>query len=66
MITGVTAGLVLGEFTGILLFCFVMVRLGIAKLPEGRTWKHMIAFLLKASKPIIDWQMFEMTRLRCF
>ncbi|MFF5383682.1 Na+/H+ antiporter NhaA [Pedobacter suwonensis] len=45
---GVTAGLVLGKFTGILLFCFVMVKLGIAKLPEGGTWKHMIGVALLA------------------
>lgn len=45
---GVTAGLVLGKFTGILLFCFVMVKLGIAKLPEGGNWKHMIGVALLA------------------
>lgn len=45
---GVTAGLVLGKFTGILLFSFIMVKLGIAKLPEGGTWKHMIGVALLA------------------
>ncbi|MFC4213160.1 Na+/H+ antiporter NhaA [Pedobacter lithocola] len=45
---GVTAGLVLGKFTGILLFCYIMVKLGIAKLPEGGTWKHMIGVALLA------------------
>ncbi|WP_316848676.1 Na+/H+ antiporter NhaA [Pedobacter agri] len=45
---GVTAGLVLGKFSGILLFCFIMVKLGIAKLPEGGTWKHMIGVALLA------------------
>ncbi|WP_316801239.1 Na+/H+ antiporter NhaA [Pedobacter frigidisoli] len=45
---GVTAGLVLGKFTGILLFCFIMVKLGIAKLPEGGTWKHMTGVALLA------------------
>ncbi|NTE04457.1 Na+/H+ antiporter NhaA [Agrobacterium tumefaciens] len=45
---GVTAGLVLGKFTGILLFCFIMVKLGIAKLPEGGTWNHMIGVALLA------------------
>ncbi|WP_406826183.1 Na+/H+ antiporter NhaA [Pedobacter sp. KACC 23697] len=44
---GVTAGLVIGKFTGILLFCLLMVKTGIARLPEGGTWRHMIgvAFL---------------------
>lgn len=45
---GVTAGLVLGKFSGILLFCFVMVKLGIAKLPEGGSWKHMVGVALLA------------------
>lgn len=45
---GVTLGLVLGKFTGILLFCFMMVKLGIAKLPEGANWKHMTGIALLA------------------
>lgn len=44
---GVTLGLVLGKFIGILLFTFFMVYLGFATLPNGATWKHIIgvAFL---------------------
>ncbi|GGI28713.1 Na+/H+ antiporter NhaA [Pedobacter mendelii] len=45
---GVAAGLVVGKFTGILLFCFVMVKLGIAKLPDGGTWMHMTGVALLA------------------
>ncbi|WP_421945049.1 Na+/H+ antiporter NhaA [Pedobacter sp.] len=45
---GVTVGLVLGKFIGILLFSFIMVKLRIAKLPEGGTWKHMIGVSLLA------------------
>jgi NhaA family Na+:H+ antiporter len=34
----VGAGLVIGKPAGILLFCFVAVRLGLAKLPDGVGW----------------------------
>ena len=39
---GVLCGLVLGKPLGILLFSLVTVKLGVAKLPEGVNWKHMI------------------------
>jgi len=43
---GVTAGLVLGKFIGILLFTWLMVRFGAGSLPEGAQWKHMIGIAL--------------------
>jgi NhaA family Na+:H+ antiporter len=45
---GVTAGLVLGKFTGILLFTWFMVKTGLSKLPDQATWKHMIGVALLA------------------
>jgi len=45
---GVTAGLVVGKFTGILLFCYLMVKTGLASLPESGTWKHMTGVALLA------------------
>ncbi|KQS36398.1 sodium:proton antiporter [Pedobacter sp. Leaf194] len=45
---GVAAGLVFGKFIGILLFCFLMVKLGIARLPEYSNWTHMTGVALLA------------------
>jgi len=39
---GVMFGLVLGKFTGITLFSWAAVRTGIARLPTGVRWKHML------------------------
>lgn len=39
---GVLAGLVLGKFAGISLFSWVAVRLGLARLPSGVEWKHLM------------------------
>ncbi len=39
---GVLCGLLVGKPLGILLFSFLTVKLGIAKLPEAVTWKHML------------------------
>ena len=38
---GVVAGLVIGKFVGVTGFCWVAVRLGWARLPEGVEWKHV-------------------------
>ncbi|MFC3560243.1 Na+/H+ antiporter NhaA [Pedobacter jamesrossensis] len=45
---GVAAGLIIGKFTGILLFCWVMVRFRISNLPEGANWKHIAGVALLA------------------
>ena len=39
---GVIAGLVLGKFLGISSFSFIAVKLGLAKLPAGLTWSHIL------------------------
>jgi NhaA family Na+:H+ antiporter len=38
---GVTAGLLLGKFTGVLLFTFIMVKTKLAELPQKATWGHI-------------------------
>jgi NhaA family Na+:H+ antiporter len=38
---GIFAGLVLGKFVGISAFCWIAVRLGLARLPAGVEWKHL-------------------------
>ena len=45
---GVAAGLIVGKFTGILLFCWIMVRYKISSLPEGANWKHIAGVALLA------------------
>ena len=45
---GVAAGLIVGKFVGILLFCWVMVSLGFARLPEQANWKHIAGVALLA------------------
>ncbi|MDN3588675.1 Na+/H+ antiporter NhaA [Pedobacter aquatilis] len=45
---GVAAGLIIGKFTGILLFCWIMVRFGLSKLPQGANWKHISGVALLA------------------
>jgi len=39
---GIILGLVLGKFLGISLFSFLMVKIKLAELPEGVTWKQLI------------------------
>jgi len=39
---GIIGGLVLGKPIGVLLFSYVAVALGIASLPKGLKWKHII------------------------
>jgi NhaA family Na+:H+ antiporter len=45
---GVTAGLVLGKFIGIMLFTWLMVKTGLSKLPEQADWKHITGVALLA------------------
>jgi NhaA family Na+:H+ antiporter len=46
--TGVLSGLVLGKCVGVFGFTWVMVRLGIAKLPAGARWVHILGVALLA------------------
>ncbi|HTT11538.1 MAG TPA: Na+/H+ antiporter NhaA [Burkholderiaceae bacterium] len=39
---GVAAGLALGKFVGVSLFSWIAVVLGIARLPSGVAWKHLL------------------------
>ena len=41
-ISGVMTGLIVGKPLGIVLVCWLAVKLGIADLPRGVTWRHMI------------------------
>lgn len=43
---GVTAGLIIGKFTGILFFTWLMVKTGTAALPEGANWRHITGVAL--------------------
>jgi NhaA family Na+:H+ antiporter len=45
---GVALGLILGKFIGILSFCWIMVKLGLASLPQDTSWKHIIGVALLA------------------
>jgi NhaA family Na+:H+ antiporter len=45
---GVTFGLVAGKFVGVLLFTWVMVKMGIAALPERANWQHITGVALLA------------------
>ncbi|WP_231459931.1 Na+/H+ antiporter NhaA [Pedobacter sp. Leaf132] len=46
--TGVALGLIIGKFTGILFFCWIMVKFRISSLPEGANWKHIAGVALLA------------------
>jgi NhaA family Na+:H+ antiporter len=39
---GVAAGLVIGKFAGITLASWIAVRLGLARLPSGVAWRHLL------------------------
>lgn len=39
---GIILGLVIGKPLGILLFCWLLIKTGLAKLPKYVTWKHMV------------------------
>lgn len=38
---GIAAGLVLGKMVGVFGVCFLMIKLGIARLPHGANWAHI-------------------------
>ncbi|HAY3562608.1 TPA: Na+/H+ antiporter NhaA [Elizabethkingia meningoseptica] len=38
---GIIGGLIAGKLTGILLFCFIAIKLGISKLPQNANWSQM-------------------------
>ncbi|HEY9746007.1 MAG TPA: Na+/H+ antiporter NhaA, partial [Oculatellaceae cyanobacterium] len=39
---GIIVGMVLGKQSGIFLFSWLTVRLGLSKLPDGIQWRHML------------------------
>jgi len=45
---GVTAGLVIGKFVGIISFTWILVKTGLGKLPDKAKWKHIIGVALLA------------------
>ena len=45
---GVAAGLLIGKFIGVLSFTFIMVKVGLAQLPEKATWAHIIGVAVLA------------------
>ena len=45
---GVTAGLVIGKFVGIISFTWILVKTGLGKLPYNAKWKHIIGVALLA------------------
>lgn len=45
---GVISGLILGKFAGVLLFTWLMVKTGLAQLPDQANWKHITGVALLA------------------
>ncbi len=45
---GIAAGLLVGKFAGVMLATIVMVRTGLANLPNGANWSHMAGVALLA------------------
>jgi len=45
---GVLLGLVVGKFIGVLIFCWVAVKMKIAALPQGVRWKQIVGVALLA------------------
>jgi NhaA family Na+:H+ antiporter len=45
---GVAGGLIIGKFVGILSFCWIMVKLKLANLPDKANWKHLTGVALLA------------------
>ncbi len=43
---GVILGLVVGKFLGIMLFTWLMIKFGIATLPQGASWRHIFGVAL--------------------
>lgn len=45
---GVISGLIAGKFVGVLLFTWLMVKTGLAQLPDQANWKHITGVALLA------------------
>ncbi len=45
---GVVAGLVIGKFIGVFSFTWLMVRIGLSRLPVRTTWKHILGVSMLA------------------
>ncbi|WP_228953525.1 Na+/H+ antiporter NhaA [Mucilaginibacter sp. UR6-1] len=45
---GVIAGLLIGKFTGVLSFTWLMVKSKMADLPQDASWKHMVGVAILA------------------
>ncbi len=45
---GIALGLLVGKFVGVVGACWIMVRLGLAQLPQGAGWSHMSGLALLA------------------
>ncbi|MBB5622660.1 NhaA family Na+:H+ antiporter [Pedobacter cryoconitis] len=45
---GVISGLIIGKFAGVLLFTWLMVKTGLAQLPDQANWKHITGVALLA------------------
>ena len=45
---GVALGLLVGKFVGVMGACWIMVRAGLAALPQGADWRHMAGLALLA------------------
>lgn len=45
---GVISGLIIGKFVGVLLFTWLMVKTGLAQLPDQANWKHITGVALLA------------------
>jgi NhaA family Na+:H+ antiporter len=43
VLVGVAVALVAGKFTGVVLFSWAAVRLGLGRLPDGADWRHIAA-----------------------
>lgn len=39
---GILAGLIVGKPLGIVLFCFVAIKIGLSQLPNAVSWKHIL------------------------
>jgi NhaA family Na+:H+ antiporter len=42
VLLGITVGLVLGKLIGVVAFSWIAVRLGLARLPAGTRWHHIV------------------------
>ena len=45
---GITGGLVIGKLVGVFGMTFILVKIGVARLPEGTGWVHILGLSLLA------------------